>query len=167
MLVRHYMSAKPEILRPGADFKTALTLMQEHGHHHLPVVDDAGMLVGIVAERDLMVAATHYMGSSVEISEVMHHGAITTTPDTPLTEAAMVMVNNKIGGLPVVKGGKVVGIITETDVFRAFVKALRKGEVIHHAAMIKGKARKHTPAPKKPARKVATKKPARKAAPKK
>jgi acetoin utilization protein AcuB len=166
MLVRHYMSAKPEILRPGADFKTALTLMQEHGHHHLPVVDDAGMLVGIVAERDLMVAATHYMGSSVEISEVMHHGAITTTPDTPLTEAAMVMVNNKIGGLPVVKGGKVVGVITETDVFRAFVKALRKGEVIHHAAMIKGKARKHTPTPNKARKAVATKS-ARKAAPKK
>jgi CBS domain-containing protein len=166
MLVRHYMSAKPETLRPGADFKTALTLMQEHGHHHLPVVDDTGALVGIVAERDLMVAATHYMGSSVEISEVMHRGAITTTPDTPLTEAAMVMVNNKIGGLPVVKGGKVVGIITETDVFRAFVKALRKGEVIHHAAMIKGKARRHTPPPKQ-ARKAVAKKPAHTAAAKK
>lgn len=158
MLVRHYMSARPETLRPGADFKTALTLMQQHGHHHLPVVDDTGTLVGIVAERDLMVAATHYLGASVEISEVMHHGAITTTPDTPLTEAAMLMVNNHIGGLPVVKGGKVVGVITETDIFRAFVKMLRKGEVIHHTAMIKGKARKHTPVPKKPARKAAAKK---------
>ena len=111
-------------------------------------------------------AATHYMGSSVEISEVMHRGAITTTPDTPLTEAAMAMVNNKIGGLPVVKGGKVVGIITETDVFRAFVKVLRRGEVIHHAAMIKGKARKHTPTPNKARKAVATKS-ARKAAAKK
>jgi acetoin utilization protein AcuB len=158
MLVRHYMTARPETLRPGTDYKTALNLMQEHGHHHMPVVDDAGALIGIVAERDLMVAATHYMGSSVEVAEVMHHGVITTTPDTPLTEAAMAMVNNKIGGLPVVKGGKVVGIITETDVFRAFVKILRKGEVIHHAAMIKGKARKHTPVPKKPVRRAAAKK---------
>jgi len=84
-------------------------------------------LVGIAAERDLLLAAMHYMQSAVEVGDVMHRGAITATPDMPITEAADVMVRNKIGGLPVVDGaGHLVGIITESDLFEVLAIALRR-----------------------------------------
>jgi acetoin utilization protein AcuB len=123
MLVRERMSAPPVTVRPDMDFKKALELMDEHRLHHLPVVDAHGTLVGIVAERDLLLAAVRYMTSRVDIGEVMQKPVVTVTPSTPITLAAKMMVNNKIGGLPVVENGAVVGVITETDIFRAFVES--------------------------------------------
>jgi CBS domain-containing protein len=116
-------------VRTDADYKSALQLMQDRSIHHLPVVDRDGHLVGMAAERDLLVAAANYMQAVVEVGDVMHKGAITATPDMAITEAADVMVRNKIGGLPVVNGcGGLVGIITETDVFRVLATALRRLE---------------------------------------
>lgn len=152
MLVRDRMSVPPETVGPNADYKKALGMMQAHALHHLPVVDTRGNLVGIVAERDLLIAANHYLGSAVEISEVMHKGAVTVTPRDSITDAAVLMAQHKIGGLPVVDNGKVVGVITETDIFRAFVDMI-------------GQLRTEEPAAapiKKPAKKTAAK-----AAPKK
>ena len=125
MLVRDHMSTPAVTIQADADYKTALTLMQEKAMHHLPVVDANGELIGIAAERDLLLAAMHYMQSQVEIGDVMHRGAITATPDMPIARAAEVMVSNKIGGLPVVDGRRrLLGIITETDIFKAFVRKL-------------------------------------------
>ena len=96
--------------------------MQEHALHHVPVLDDRENLVGIVAERDLLLAATHHLQAVVEVGEVMHRDVVTTTRDTPLAEAAALMVDHRIGGLPVLDAKqRVVGVITETDIFRAFV----------------------------------------------
>ena len=113
MLVREHMRSPVVTVRTDADYKSALQLMEERSIHHLPVVDRDGRLVGMAAERDLLLAATRYMQSSVDVADVMHKGAITATPDMPIVEAAHVMVANKIGGLPVVDhGGGLVGIIT-------------------------------------------------------
>jgi len=122
MWVREHMSTPAVTVGPETDYQAVLKLMQDNGVHHLPVVDRSGALVGIAAERDLLIAATRFLQSKVEVSEVMHRGVVTTTPDTPITRAADVMVSHRIGGLPVVdNAGKVLGIITESDVFRALV----------------------------------------------
>jgi len=127
MLVRDYMTRKPFTLQVDSDYKAAIKLMQDCAIHHLPVVDGAGRLAGIVAERDLLLAALHYLGSGVDIGEVMHSDVVTTTPDQPVTDAALLMAGHAIGGLPVLdRTGRVVGIITETDIFRAFVESCRQ-----------------------------------------
>jgi len=126
MLVRDRMSARPVTIRSDADYKAALKVMQEHSLHHVPVLDAKKQLVGIVAERDLLLAATHHLQAVVEVGEVMHRNVVTTTRDAPLSEAAALMVDHRIGGLPVLdRKQKVVGVITETDIFRAFVETQR------------------------------------------
>lgn len=123
MLVHDHMTPRPITLRIDADFKSALKVMEQHAIHHLPVLDADNRLVGIVAERDLMFAALRYLGSSVDVEQVMHRKVVTARPDMTVTAAASLMVANAIGGLPVVDdGGNVVGVITETDIFKAFVR---------------------------------------------
>ncbi len=123
MLVHDHMTPRPITLRVDADYKSALKVMEQHAIHHLPVLDAADKLVGIVAERDLLFAALRYLGSSVDVERVMHRKVVTATPGMTVAAAASLMVTHAIGGLPVVDaGGNVVGVITETDVFRAFVR---------------------------------------------
>lgn len=131
LTVRDRMSTPALIVAPDSDYQIALNVMQEHRLHHLPVVDAEGHLVGILAERDLLLAASHYLQTHVEVSEVMHRKVITVSPDTTLAEAATLMVRNAIGGLPVMDADQqVIGIITETDIFKAFVAVLEAGESI-------------------------------------
>ena len=123
MLVHDHMTPRPITLRIDADYKSALKVMEQHAIHHLPVLDAADKLVGIVAERDLLFAALRYLGSSVDVERVMHRKVVTATPGMTVAAAASLMVTHAIGGLPVVDaGGNVVGVITETDVFKAFVR---------------------------------------------
>ncbi|MDH3287570.1 MAG: CBS domain-containing protein [Betaproteobacteria bacterium] len=119
------MSTPAVTVRSDADYKAALKVMQENALHHLPVVDADGKLVGMAAERDLLLAATHYLQSAVEVGDIMHRGVVTVTSEMSVAEAATLMVEKRIGGLPVLDGGKqLIGIITETDMFRALVKSL-------------------------------------------
>ena len=125
MLVRNHMSTPAVTVRPDADYKVALKLMQDNALHHLPVVDAGGNLVGIAAERDLLLAAARFLQSEVEVAEIMHRGVVTATPDMSVSDAAALMVGKRIGGLPVVDAAKqVIGIITETDLFKALVTSL-------------------------------------------
>jgi len=93
---------------------------------HLPVVDENGQLAGILTQRDLFRGALakalgygeraqRQLMDTLVVKEVMTSEVITTTPDTPLAEAAHVLVERKIGCLPVIEGGRLVGIITESD----------------------------------------------------
>jgi acetoin utilization protein AcuB len=122
MLVRNRMSRPAVTIRQDADFQKALSLMQEKKLRRLPVVDDDGQLVGIIVERDLLVAAMRYLQSRVEISDVMTRNVVSVGPDTDLNEVARMMLERKIGGLPVVDNGQLVGIITESDIFKRFVE---------------------------------------------
>lgn len=122
MRVSEQMSAPVVTITPETTHHEALRLLQERGLHHLPVVDPQGHLVGIVAERDLLLAATHYIHAAVEISEIMQRDVVTVMPDTLLNDAAALMVRYKIGGLPVVDTEqRPVGMLTETDLFRLLV----------------------------------------------
>jgi acetoin utilization protein AcuB len=129
VLVRNHMSKPAVTIASDADYKAALKLMQENALHHLPVVDADGNLVGMAAERDLLLAASHYLQSAVEIGDIMHRGVVTVPPEMPVSEAASLMIDKRIGGLPVVDEGEgLIGIITETDIFKALVKSLDQAQ---------------------------------------
>ena len=122
MIVSERMSSPVVTVPTDTDFQTALALMQRRKLRRLPVVDGKGALVGIVAERDLLLAATRFLQSRVEISDIMKKRVVTVTPGATLKDAARLMLEHKVGGLPVVEGGVLVGMITESDIFRRFTE---------------------------------------------
>ena len=120
MQVRDYMSAAPVTIDAGADYQQAFAIMEEKGLHHLPVLDGAGNCAGILARRDLQLAARYFHEAPVEVSEVMHTPVMTIAPDADLAAAVERMMTDRIGCLPVSEDGShLVGIITETDLLRA------------------------------------------------
>jgi CBS domain-containing protein len=126
--VREHMSPSPITITVDADLHSALRLLQERAFRRLPITDATGRIRGVVTERDLLLAVAHYHTSPIDIETIMTCPVVTTTAETPLAEAAMLMVSQKIGGLPVVDSDqRVVGIITESDIFRAFVDMLGAG----------------------------------------
>ena len=135
MLVRTRMTANPITVNPDTSFEDALQLLREKKVRRLPVVDKQGNLVGIVVEKDLLYASpspatslsvfeVHYLLSKLTVKDVMTKRVIAVGEDCPLEEAARIMVDHKIGSLPIVRDRKVVGIITETDIFRTMAEAL-------------------------------------------
>jgi CBS domain-containing protein len=128
MNVGKHMSAPVVTVRADADYRTAFDLMRDKAVHHLPVLDAQGKLVGLVAQRDMLVAATRYQNAPVEMAEVMHRPVITTKADVPVVEAARMMMSQKIGCLPVVDADlNLLGVITESDLFEVFVRRLSSG----------------------------------------
>jgi len=134
MLVEKRMKHDPVTVSPEDSFRHAMTLIRQKGIRHLPVVE-AGQLVGIVTDRDirqtspspatsLEIHELHYLLERVKIREIMTRKVYTVTPETPIEEAARLMLEHKIGGLPVLQAGRLVGIITETDILRAFVEVI-------------------------------------------
>ncbi len=139
MFVRDRMSSPVVTVTPDIPFQDALKLMRDHRCRRLPVVNKRGKLVGIVSERDLLHVSPSpatslsiweitYLLSKIQVREIMTKEVITTTPDTPIEDAAHSMADNKIGGLPVVdERNRVVGVITETDIFKAFTEMFAGG----------------------------------------
>ena len=132
MLVEKRMRAHPVTVSPDDSFRHAMTLIRQKGIRHLPVVE-GDRLIGIVTDRDIRQASPspatslevhelHYLLERVKIHEVMTKKVFTVTPETPIEEAARLMLTHKIGGLPVIKDGRLVGILTETDILRAFME---------------------------------------------
>lgn len=133
MLVQDHMSSPAITVSAETPFQEALKLMQAKRIRRLPVVDSANRLVGIVSERDLLHASPspatslsvwelNYLLWRLTVREIMAEKVVTIAPTTPLVEAARLMVEKKIGGLPVVdEQNHVVGVITETDIFKTFV----------------------------------------------
>ena len=129
MLVRDVMTSDPITIRPQGDPRAALGLCKSGRFRRLPVVDGEGHVVGIVTrgmlERFLATAPPPTIQARQHgISQVMAAPVITVSPDDPMEEAARLMVVEQIGSLPVVDQGRLVGIITETDIFKEFVEIL-------------------------------------------
>lgn len=135
MLVNERMSHPVITVHPDLSILEALKKMQEEHVRRFPVVDKRGQLVGIVSERDLLHASpsdatslsiweVNYLVSKITVEKVMTREVITITEDTPLEDAARIMADHKIGGLPIVRDGEVLGIITETDLFKIFLELL-------------------------------------------
>ena len=141
MLVRKRMTPNPITVTPDTSVSDGMALMREKKVRRLPVLDSHGQLVGIVSDNDLLYASPspatslsvweiHDLLYKLKIDKVMTREVVTVTEDTPLEEAARIMADRRIGGLPVMADKKLVGIITETDVFKAFLAQLgarRKG----------------------------------------
>jgi len=139
MLVRDRMTPNPVTVSPDTTHRQAAEMMREHNIHHLPVVDKRGQLVGIVVEEDLLHAqpspATtlsiyeiHGLLSKLQLKDIMQRPVHTINSDCPLEEAARIMLSLDIGCLPVVDHDKLVGIITDTDIFRALVELMGGGQ---------------------------------------
>lgn len=134
MLVGERMSAPVITLEPKTPVSDALMLFREKRIRRAPVIAHH-RLVGIVAERDLLFASPspvsslsvwemHYLLSKLTVDEVMTREVITVTEDTPIEEAARIMADKRVGGLPVMRGHDVVGIITETDLFKILLELM-------------------------------------------
>jgi len=135
MLVSERMTRRVITIHPDMPIQEALTLMKKERVRRFPVVDASGNMVGIVSEKDLLNASPSdvtslsvweltYLLSKITVERVMTRDVITVTEDTPLEEAARIMADNKIGSLPVVRNSDLVGIITETDLFKIFLELL-------------------------------------------
>jgi acetoin utilization protein AcuB len=135
MLVGEKMTKDPIVIRDDTPIDKALKIMRDNKVRRLPVLNDKGALVGIVSERDLLFASPspvtslsiyelNYLMSRIMVADVMTTEVITVTEGTPLQEAARIMADNRIGGLPVERKGELVGIITETDLFKIFLELL-------------------------------------------
>jgi acetoin utilization protein AcuB len=129
------MSRHPLTVTADVHVDEALKMMRDNKVRRLPVIDKDGQLMGIVSEMDLLYASPspatslsvyeiHYLMARITVQDVMTKEVISIEEDTPLEEAARIMVDNKIGGLPVVRNGTLVGIITETDLFKIFLELL-------------------------------------------
>lgn len=135
MLVHERMSKHPFTVTEDTPIAQALKFMRDNKVRRLPVLNKKGELVGIVSERDLLYASPspvtslsiyeiHYLLAQIKVGEIMTRDVITVSEYTPLEEAARIMADNKIGSLPVVRNGKLVGIITESDLFKIFTEIL-------------------------------------------
>ena len=134
MFVGERMSRPVISVTPDTPINDALAMFRREHIRRAPVMEN-GKLVGIVSERDLLYATPssvttlsvwemHYLISKVTVKDVMAKEVITVDQDTPIEEAARIMADKKIGGVPVVSGANVVGIITETDLFKILLELM-------------------------------------------
>jgi acetoin utilization protein AcuB len=138
MLVQDVMQTKLHTVTPDTTLPEALCLTAQRGVRHLPVLN-GDLLVGILSDRDLKQAVassattieTHardYLLGRLRVDEIMTRTVITIGRTSPIEEAACLMVQNKIGALPVTEDGRLIGLVTETDVLRLFVRAMGASE---------------------------------------
>ncbi|MDA8162697.1 MAG: CBS and ACT domain-containing protein [Desulfobacteraceae bacterium] len=132
MLVKEWMVANPIVIDENASIMKATQLMKEHTIRRIPVVQQ-NRLVGIVSDRDIKEAAPskatsldvhelYYLLSEIKVKDIMTKQPITIEEGNSVEKAAVIMLENKISGLPVVNSkGEVTGIITQTDVFKVMI----------------------------------------------
>jgi acetoin utilization protein AcuB len=136
--VRDCMTPHAATIHSDALARGAAELMRVRKIRHLPVVDRGGRLVGIVTDRDLRqvifdpairerAREVADVLADITVREIMTWGVVTVRPGTEIREAARVMYEQKIGALPVVEAERVVGMLTETDVLKAFRKVFEEG----------------------------------------
>ena len=141
MKVKDAMSKDPFTIDPEAPLGTAMDVMRTRHLRHLPVVDDAGQLVGIITDRDLRQACfapavAEYLSARAQrgvrqvartledlrVRDFMTWVVVSVHPDASLAHAALIMSERRVGSLPVVENGRLVGMLTERDVLEALSK---------------------------------------------
>jgi acetoin utilization protein AcuB len=135
MTIGRRMTHNPITIKPNTPVTEAQNIMRREKIHRLPVVGKHDTLVGIVTEKDLLYASpspastlnvyemTHLL-AKLTVDKVMSGNVITVEEDTLLEDAARIMSDNNIGGLPVTRKGLLVGIITESDIFKILIEVL-------------------------------------------
>jgi acetoin utilization protein AcuB len=130
MFVGERMTHNPVTILETASIDDGLHLMRERKVRRLPVKDEWGKMVGIVSDKapspatSLSVYELHYLLAKLTIKQVMTSPVISVSMDTPIEEAARIMADQKIGGVPVLDKDELVGIITETDIFKILIELL-------------------------------------------
>lgn len=135
MNVAKRMKRNPVVVDEGDSMKKAMDLLKEHEIRHLPVLKDGDKLVGILSERDIKQASPspataleireiYYLLDKVKVRQIMTRRPYTISSTAPIEEAALILREKKIGCLPVVDNGKLVGILTETDIIDSFIEAM-------------------------------------------
>jgi len=139
MLVKNWMNKRVITIDVDDSMQDAMKLLKEHKIRMLPVMEK-GELVGIVTDRDLKRASASdattlevhellYLLSTIKVKQIMTRNPITVPPDYTVEETAEVLLNNKISGVPVVDHeGKIVGTITQTDLFKVFISVTGVGK---------------------------------------
>jgi acetoin utilization protein AcuB len=132
MLVKYWMTTDPVTAAPDTSVMKASQLMKENNVRRLPVVGKDGKLVGIVTDRDLKEASPskattldvhelYYLLSELKVKDIMSRKVISIGPEETVEKAAVMMLEHKVTGLPVVDNDKVVGILSQGDVFRVLI----------------------------------------------
>jgi acetoin utilization protein AcuB len=148
MLVKDAMTKDPFTIDPEAPLGTAIDVMRTNGIRHLPVVDDVGSLIGIITDRDLRHAAfgpaiAEYLSASgqrrlrqfgdalenLRVRDAMTWVVVTTGPGEALGRAALSMWERRLGSLPVIDDGQLVGLLTERDILRTVARDGRAGRI--------------------------------------
>ena len=133
MNVDAIMSRKPITVADDDKMGHAIRMLKDHGFKHLPVVDRAGKVVGVITDRDLKRASPSdatllevhellYLLDQVRIAQIMTRTPVTVPAATPVADAARLMVDKHVGCLPVLENGKLVGIVTSTDMLTCLAK---------------------------------------------
>lgn len=131
--VRDWMSQPPICISDSTTLPEARRLMQRRRVRRLPVLDGAGCLVGIVTEGDINRISDsqvhdmrqynlYHRVADLPVRDFMTRSVITVSPDEPVIAVAQLLLRHRIGGVPVVEEGRVVGVITESDLFRRMVE---------------------------------------------
>jgi len=121
MKIKSLMITSPVTVTENASIQKAIELMKEKGFRHLPIVSRGMKLKGLVTLSDLKQGLIPAMVGDLTLSDLMISDPITCAPDDDLETAARLIYEHKISGMPVVKNDKLVGIITESDILRAFI----------------------------------------------
>jgi acetoin utilization protein AcuB len=135
MKAKRFMTPSPITASPKTNYSEAMHLMQDNHIHHLLIVDDRGNLIGVVSHSDMLSATPSPVTSlsvfeiyslldKVTMADIMSKPALAIEEDCSLAAAAQFMIDNGIGCLPVMREDKLVGIITDTDIFGVFVEAM-------------------------------------------
>lgn len=122
MFVQNHMTRDPHVLPPDATAAQAARLMEEHRVHQLPVVDQNRNLIGIVTDRDVRSASGYDASTraSLTVEEIMTPDPRQVSPAATLEEALAILCAERFNALPVVGGGRLVGILTRSDILKAF-----------------------------------------------
>lgn len=129
MLVKDWMTTDPITVNPDTSVMKASQVMKENNVRRLPVINDKGQVVGIVTDRDLKEASPskattldvhelYYLLSELKVKDIMSRKVIIITAEETVEKAAVIMLEHKVTGLPVVDNGRLIGILSQGDVFR-------------------------------------------------
>lgn len=139
MFVKHWMTEDPVTAQLTDSVADALDTMQNGHFRRMPVVDEEGQVIGILSREDILNAMPSLLDASFDensrvlalqgqVKAFMTQNPLTVSPADPLEKAAFVMRKHKVGGIPVTQEGKLVGILTESDVFNAFTELMGMNE---------------------------------------
>lgn len=131
LLVKDYMTKHPVVIKEEEPVSRVGELLNTEKFRHLPVVNDQQEVVGMISDRDLrnIQTALDFVrdvlkeeGEKLRVKDIMHATPITISPDSSLKEAAQLINQQKIGALIVTEGSKIAGILSYTDILRAFIE---------------------------------------------